>query len=110
MSLTLRTDLGCTEAVIADNGSLKTFYYVAGVLNDYFKVKFLNKEDEFDSISWDFKFKGQQLTLHYNIYNGITVFPTKTSAAVSKDNKAVVDLAKALEGKLSIQERARVVA
>ena len=110
MSLTLRTDLGCTEVVLVDGGSLKTFYYVAGVLNESLNIKFLNKEDEFDSISWDFKFKGQHLTLHYNIYNGITVFPTKTSAAAIKDNKAVVDLANALEGKLFIQERTKIVA
>ncbi len=110
MSLTLRTDLGCTEAVISDDGSLKTFYHIAGVLNDYFKVKFLSKEDEFDSINWNFKFKGQRLTLHYNIYNGITVFPAKASAAADKDNRAVIDLATALEARLFIPVQEKIVA
>mgnify|MGYP001167414409 FL=1 len=39
------------------------------------------------------------MTLHYSIYNGVSLFPTKTRDALSKDNKAVVELANALEEK-----------
>src|SRR6185436_1926639 len=84
MSLTLRTNLGCTEAVISDDGGLKQFYQVADVLSNEFKVSFSNKEDDFDTIDWDFKFKGHYLTLHYNIYNGISIFPTKTRDALNR--------------------------
>lgn len=101
MSLTLRTSLGCTEAIIADDGNLNLFYQVAGIINEDLRLKFVNKEDEFDSINWDFKFKGHPLTLHYNIYNGISVFPTRIHGAAMKDNKAVVELANMLEGKLA---------
>ncbi|MBN8687055.1 MAG: hypothetical protein J0M10_08550 [Chitinophagales bacterium] len=100
MSLTLRTSLGCTEAVISDDGGLKQFYHVANVLSQDFKVKFSNKEDDFDTINWEFRFKGHNITLHYNIYNGVSIFPTKTRDALNKDNKAVVELASVLEGKL----------
>ena len=100
MSLTLRTTLGFTEAVIDDDGGLKRFYQVARILNEDFQVSFTNKEDDFDSINWDFKYKGHPLTLHYNIYNGISVHPTKTNAALPKDNQAVVELANILEEKL----------
>ncbi len=100
MSLTLRTTLGCTEAVLADDGNPNLFYQVAGIINDDLRIKFLNKEDEFDSINWDFKYKGHPLTLRYDIYNGISVHPTKTQAALPKDNQAVVELANILEGKL----------
>jgi hypothetical protein len=100
MSLTLRTSLGCTEAILADDGGLNLFYQVAGIINEDLRIKFLNKEDEFDSINWDFKYKGYPLTLHYNIYNGISVHPTKTSAALPKENQAAVELANILEGKL----------
>jgi hypothetical protein len=110
MSLTLRTTLGCTEAVIADDGNLNLFYRVAGIINEDLRLKFLNKEDEFDSINWNFKFKGHPLTLHYNIYNGISVFPTKTHSAHLKDNKAVVELASVLEGKLVSYELVRNIA
>ena len=64
MSLTLRTSLGCTEAIIADDAGLKQFYHVANVLSQDFKVKFSNKEDDFDTINWEFRFKGHHMTLH----------------------------------------------
>lgn len=100
MSVTLRTDLGCTEAVIADDGTLSLFYQAAGILNQDLRIKFLNKEDEFDSINWDFRFKRSTLTLHYSIYNGISVFPTKTKEAGGRENDAAVELARILAGKL----------
>ncbi len=100
MSLTLRTTLGCTEAVIDGDGGLKRFYQVADILQDQLKVSFINKEDDFDAISWDFHLGHYSLTLHYSIYNGISMFPTKTKDARRRDNKAVVELANVLEGKL----------
>lgn len=108
MSLTLRTSLGCTEAVISDDGGLKRFYQVADILSEDLKIKFSNKEDDFDTIDWEFRFKGHNLTLHYNIYNGISIFPTKTRDALNKDNKAVVELANVLEVKLFNTERRNI--
>jgi hypothetical protein len=108
MSLTLRTNFGCTEAVIADDGGLKQFYRVANVLSQDFDINFSNKEDDFDTIDWEFRFKGHNLTLHYSIYNGISIFPTKTRDALSKDNKAVVELANVLEGKLFNEDRRNI--
>jgi hypothetical protein len=100
MSLTLRTALGCTEAVIDDDGGLKRFYLIADILSDDFQVSFTNKEDDFDAINWDFSFGSHLLTLCYSIYNGISIFPTKTKDAKKRDNVAVVELANVLEGKL----------
>ena len=100
MSLTLRTTLGCTEAIISDDGSLKEFYHVANILSQDMDVNFSNKEDDFDTIDWEFRFKGHNITLHYSIYNGISIFPTKTKDALSKDNKAVVELANVIESRM----------
>ncbi len=100
MSLTLRTNLGCTEAVIDGDGGLKRFYQIAGILSDDLKISFTNKEDDFDAISWDFQLKNYHLTLQYSIYNGISIFPTKIKEARRRDNEAVVELANVLEGKL----------
>lgn len=100
MSLTLRTTLGCTEAVIDDDGGLKRFYQIAGILTDDLQIHFTNKEDDFDAISWDFQMGQHELTLQYSIYNGISMFPTRTKDARKRDNKAVVELANVLEGKL----------
>ena len=100
MSLTLRTTFGCTEAVIDEGPSLKRFYQVAGILSDDLQVNFLQKEDDFDAINWDFSFNHHYLTLHYSIYNGISIFPTKTKDAKKRENNAVIELANVLEGKL----------
>ena len=108
MSLTLRTTLGCTEAVIDDDGGLKCFYQVADILSGDLRIRFINKEDDFDTIDWEFRFKGHNLTLHYNIYNGISIFPTKTRDALNKDNKAVIELAGVLEGKLFNEGRRNI--
>ena len=100
MSLTLRTTLGCTEAVIDDDGGLKRFYQVADILSDELNISFINKEDDFDAISWDFQLGQHLLTLQYSIFNGISLFPTRTKDARKRDNNAVVELANVLEGKL----------
>lgn len=100
MSLTLRTTLGCTEAVIDDDGGLKCFYHVADILSGDLNIKFTSKEDDFDAIDWEFSFHGHTLTLHYSIYTGVSVFPARTRDAMKKDNRAVVELATLLEKKL----------
>ncbi|MER3497452.1 MAG: hypothetical protein C4308_01850 [Chitinophagaceae bacterium] len=100
MSFTLRTTLGCTEAVIDDDGGLKCFYQVADILSEDLRIKFSNKEDDFDSIDWEFSFHGHVLTLHYSIYTGVSIFPARTREALKKDNRAVVELAGLLEKRL----------
>lgn len=100
MSLTLRTSLGCTEAVLDDDGGLKRFYQIACILSEEFQIAFTSKEDDFDAINWSFSLGNYQLTLHYSIYNGISLFPTKTKDARKKENNAVVELANVLLGKL----------
>ena len=100
MSLTLRTTLGCTEAVIDGDGGLKRFYQIASILSDDLSVAFTNKQDDFDEINWEFQLNQYQLTLQYNIYNGILLFPTKMGDARKRDNEAVVQLANVLQGKL----------
>jgi hypothetical protein len=108
--LTLRTDFGCTEAVIDEDCGLKRFYEVANILSDDLDIKFTQKTDDFDSLMWDFSFKGHILTLHYNIYTGISIYPRKFREAPRKDNDAVVEVAKFLESKLMINTAKRYMA
>lgn len=100
MSLTLRTALGCTEAVLDDDGSLQRFYLIAHILTTDLQVNFTRKEDDFNAINWDFSFGKHLLTLCYSIYNGISLLPTKMAEAHKRENKAVVELANVLQGKL----------
>jgi uncharacterized protein DUF3630 len=110
MSLTLRTDFGCTEAIIDDDCGLKRFYEVANVLSDDLDIHFQNKEDDFDTLTWDFTFKGFILTLHYNIYTGISIYPRKFRDAPRKENEAVIEVASFLESKLMVNSLRRFVA
>jgi len=99
MSLTLRTALGYTEAVIEEDGNLKRFYLIADILRNDLQAQFTRKEDEFDAIHWPFLLGAYHLTLHYSIYNGISIFPTKTTSARKRENRAVIVLASVLQGK-----------
>lgn len=107
MSLTLRTDFGCTEAIIDDDCGLKRFYEVANILLDDLKIRFTNKQDDFDTLTWNFTYKGHLLTLYYNIYTGISIYPYKFKEAPRKDNDAVIEVAKLLESKLLVNQAKR---
>ena len=100
MSLTLRNTFGCTEAVIDEDISVHRFYQIAHILSNDLDVVYLQKEDDFDNISWNFSFHRHLLTLHYSIYNGISIFPTRVEGAKRRENRAVEELANVLQGKL----------
>jgi hypothetical protein len=94
MSYQLKNDSGTVEAVIDDNCGMKKFYSIANTLASDLKIKFTEKQDQFDSVDWDFKYKGHAMKLHYNIYNGVSIFPGHV-----RDNDAVTELASMLERK-----------
>lgn len=94
MSYQLITPMGAVEAVIDDNCGLKKFNSIANMLMRELKVKFLGKEDDSDTVDWHFKYKGHPLTLHYNIYNGVSIFTQNR-----KDNDAVNEVARYVESK-----------
>ena len=94
MSYQLTNSSGALEAVIDDNCGMKKFYSIADVLSSELRVKFTGKQDFFDSTDWEFSYKGHPLKLHYNIYNGVSIFPHH-----SKANSVVTELASLLERK-----------
>ncbi|MEO7524256.1 MAG: hypothetical protein ABIT58_09190 [Ferruginibacter sp.] len=96
MSYELRTQTGATEAVIDDNCGISKFYAIANTLAEQLQVVFLNQVDDSDTLDWDFKYKNQFLTLHYNIFNGVSIFPQQLNSKKS-DNKAVMEVAHFLE-------------
>jgi hypothetical protein len=92
----LKTDFGGTEAVIDDNCGVSKFYAIATTLANDLQVDFLNQVDDADTLDWDFKYKNQFLTLHYNIFNGVSIFPQHTSS-LKQENRAVLEVAHFLE-------------
>jgi hypothetical protein len=79
------------STVIDEHGSLQKFYLLTDKLSKTRFVRFTNKLDEADSIEWQFKYRGHQLSLQYDIYNGVTLTP-QTTKDVPAANKLAVKL------------------
>ena len=88
----LKTNFGGTEAVIDDNCGISKFYSIAETLADNLHVKFINQVDDAETLDWDFKYKSNFLTLHYNIFNGVSILPRHINNK-EKANKAVMEVA-----------------
>ena len=101
MSIKIETDKGWTEAVIDGYCDYDRFYLAAVVMERDFQISFSHKLDDFDSLYWDFEFKGSELTLHYNIYNGVSIFPKSFKLASSTDNEKVIEIGELLFDKLN---------
>jgi hypothetical protein len=76
------------STVIDEHGSLQKFYSLTNELSKTRHVRFTNKQDDVDGIEWHFKYRGHQLTLQYNIYNGVSLTPQS-----NKDVKQAAKLA-----------------
>ncbi len=98
MCYSLKTNYGGTEAVIDDNCGISKFYAIANALSDHLQIQFLNQVDDADTLDWDFRYKKQFLTLHYNIFNGVSIYPQKQKS-LKKENKAVMEVAEFLQSK-----------
>jgi len=96
MCYELKTNFGGTEAVIDDNCGITKFYAIANTLADHLHIQFMNQVDDAETLDWDFKYKDQFLTLHYNIFNGVSIFPQQLKS-IQNDNKAVREVAHFLE-------------
>ncbi|MBC7886616.1 MAG: hypothetical protein H7Z13_01910 [Ferruginibacter sp.] len=93
----LKTKHGNTLAVIDDNCGISKFYAIAETLSTELKINFINhSNDEAGSLGWDFKYKNQVITLHYNMFNGVSVFPRHVKNLL-KENNAVLEIAHFLE-------------
>lgn len=98
MCYELKTNSGGTEAVIDDNCGISKFYAIANTLAEQLNVTFLNQVDDADTLDWDFKYKNQFLTLHYNIFNGVSIYPQQAKSKKG-ENKIVMEVAYFLQSK-----------
>jgi hypothetical protein len=86
MSYELQTGAGATEAVIDDNCSMSKFYAIADKMTEDLRIKFENQTDNADSLYWDFRYKGQDLTLRYDMFNGVSICPQEEESSPKKNN------------------------
>lgn len=62
-----------TEMVIKESGNLQEFYRIANVLGKTRHVHLMSKEDDAIIVEWHYKYRGDVLSLQYNVYNGVTL-------------------------------------
>ena len=92
----LKTKYGNTEAVIDDNCGVSKFYAIAETLAADLHINFLNKAGNKETLDWDFNYKDHVLTLHYNVFNGVSIFP-QHAKSIQQENNAVMEIAHFLE-------------
>lgn len=61
------------ETIIDDNCGISKFYAIATTLCDELHVTFLDQADDGESIAWDFVYQNTSLTLHFDVYGGVSV-------------------------------------
>lgn len=89
-----------TKAIIDENCNYDKFYQIVDLLKKDFKIDFINELDGLDSLYWDFVYKNSNLTIHYNIYTGISIFPIAINKATSIDNQNVIEIGELIWQKL----------
>ena len=97
MNPTLRNHVGYNEAILDDDASFEKFHRWADVISYKLKISFTKKLDDFEALYWDFIYKGTALTLSFNIFNGISVFPSLEEKSEHFENAAIAELVDALK-------------
>ncbi len=71
----IEKDKGWSEVILDDDCDFSRFYEFADLIDrNWVFLQFTNRLNDFDSVFWDFHFNGSPLTLHYNLYLGLSVF------------------------------------
>jgi hypothetical protein len=83
---------GWVEIEIDDNCDYSKFELAANILKKQFNVRFTEKLDGVDDAYWDFVYKDCELTLHFNLYCGISIIPKNYGLATTEDNEGAKEI------------------
>jgi hypothetical protein len=72
------------ETVIDDNCGITKFYAIAHALSEELHVVFLNQEDDGETVDWDFHYKKTPLTLHFDVYGGVSLIQSEENKAAAQ--------------------------
>ena len=89
MKYTKEIDKGYPNIQLSFDVEFEEFYRVADILQKELNVVFYSTVDDFDSLYWHFKFEGGDLTLHYNTFLGISIYPSLAKNFSQGDEKAI---------------------
>jgi hypothetical protein len=96
MEYSISSEKGYTEVILNPNCDWDVFHQIIAVLESRFGISFTEKIHDFDSAYWSFLYQGSILTLHYNIFFGVSVFPGAFREASAVDNENTLILGKLL--------------
>jgi len=73
------------------------FYHLAEAIKNKLGICFSNKINDFDNLYWDFDYENGSLTIHYNIYFGVSIFPQKLKNYDKYDEQAISKIGRLME-------------
>lgn len=85
------------EVIIDDNCGISKFYAVANLLQNDLQIVFLNQVDDVELLNWDFSYKQKFLTLHYDVYGGVSI---KESVAKQQEDLVSKELGDFIHSKV----------
>ena len=90
------TEKGWTEVVLDDNYDFEKFYSATKILQKQFSFRLVEKLDDFYTLYWDFEKEEKRLTLHYNIYLGLSLYSTRQINITKEENQEILQIGKNL--------------
>ncbi len=80
MPFLIKDNKGFVEAIIDPSCGIEKFFMATEILENEFEISYIEKNDSLDTSYWDFEFNDSRITIHYNIYTGISLFSSKFHA------------------------------
>lgn len=96
MNFQIDKSKGWTEAIIDKSCEFSKFEKVALLMKSNLSIVFTQQLKDIDNTYFDFVYNSSTLCLHYNIYLGISIFPTRFQNASKTDNDNVIKVTNAL--------------
>jgi hypothetical protein len=89
MELKIEKARGYTEAFIDGDCGYAKFFRAAALLQSDFQFLFTDKVEDLDTVYWNFEYQDNLLILHYNVFMGLSLFPSRYGQATLSENEKV---------------------
>lgn len=81
---------------LIQNCDHEEFYKAAVFIENLLRVEFFNKVNDYDSFFLDFRYKSCVLTLHHNVFLGVSIYPANCWNYGLDDEKALEEIYQSL--------------
>jgi hypothetical protein len=80
------------EIIVCSDCSYDDFVAVAALVSNSLGINYLEKIGDYESQYWNFEFEGISITIHYNLYLGISIFPEKKQVPAEIKNQTIIQI------------------